>query len=226
MSLPSCRGSPSAPAAQFWEQQLLGAVTPVTSPATFPAQGCGSVPPHRAQQRPSARRAPPKCLCAKGSRTQAWGGDDKNPPKCGFAGGEGGGAGELWESESGEHGEGFGDPAGTLAGGLSPQELVAFRSPNRSRKGSWGVGIGCQSKQKLGQVTRYLLLPADPTPPARPGPCPAPSARCVLCPAPQGSARAQQPWKTSAAHSHQFNTGARCGLRTPSAALEPPAALT
>lgn len=47
-----------------------------------------------------------------------------------------------------------------------------FGAPTEAGRNPGGILISCQSKQKHGEVMRYLLPPLDPAPPARPPPQP------------------------------------------------------
>lgn len=50
-----------------------------------------------------------------------------------------------------------------------------FGAPTEVGRNLGGILISCQSKQKRREVMRYLLLPLDPTPLARPPPSPLPT---------------------------------------------------
>lgn len=172
-------------------------------------------------------------MCAKGSSTQG-SGEDKPPPNTALLEGraeEQGSFGELKvkvvSSGCGEHGECFGDPAGTLSpAGFSPQELgwgrlkrpVVFQSPNRSGKESWGNFNQLPKQTEAQGGNEVPAPPPDPTPPARPPPHGVSWAQHSR--AMPGQTPWQQPRRTTIAHLYQFNTRARCGVLTPSAALE------
>lgn len=57
-----------------------------------------------------------------------------------------------------------------------------------------GILISCQSKQKRGEVTRYLLPPPDPTPPPGPRPAPFPAVCWAQC---SGARLGQTPGSSS-----------------------------
>lgn len=85
-----------------------------------------------------------------------------------------------------------------------------FGAPTEVGRNPGGILISCQSKQKRGEVTRYLLPLRIQH--LRLSPRPAPSHG--VCPVLQGNARAntrQQPWQTTLAHCSSSTAGPGVG---------------